>query len=243
LPASQHYVIDALNRRFSRAFLGIGPVIDDIDRDLKGYSPIDHFDNGYIKEGWDAVNQRLQAFKANNNDLNNFFRAAHAIADFYAHSSYVYFATLNSSPAQVPIYDPATGMSTDPDYSSGLFNLVSGKFTTNSYYWNNQPKNPAEVWKGKIISGRYAQKKDTQAGLLNQVIEGRTNIPVDLLNASDFYKRGALPHHNEIAVDEEKYDSKKHKLFPADQFTKQFEWRKDCAIRHVKKAFFDNWNG
>ena len=97
------------------------------------------------------------------------------------------------------------------------------------------------MWAGKLISGRYAQISDTQPGLINQLIEGRTNIPPSLLAAPDFFKRGALPHHNEIAVDEEKFDSKRHKLFDAAQYALQFAARKNCAIRHVKKAFFDNW--
>ena len=63
LPANQHWVIDALNRRFHRAVFGIaGPIVDDIDRDLKTYSPIDHFDNGYIPEGWDNVKDRAGPF-------------------------------------------------------------------------------------------------------------------------------------------------------------------------------------
>jgi hypothetical protein len=243
LPPEQHWVIDALNRRFSRAILGIaGPIVDDIDRDLKSYSPVDHFDNGYIKESWENVRNRLAAFNANNDDLDSFFHAAHGIADFYAHTSYVYFQTRNSSPAQVPLCDPDAPLPFVPGYDSDPFNLASGRFTVNPYYWKNQTVSPAQQWAGKLISGRYAQVKDTQPGLLNWVIEGRVNIPPALLAALDFYTRGALPHHNEIAVDDDSYDPKKHKLFSAAQYSQQLAWRKDCAIRHVKAAFFDNWH-
>jgi len=243
LPANQHWVIDALNRRFHRAILGVaGPLIDDIDRDLKTYSPIDHFDNAYIPEGWDNVATRLGLFNQNNNDLDSFFHAAHAIADFYAHTSYVYFVNGVDKPDSIPIYDPSKPLTFTPSYVSDPFNLDSDRFSLNAHYWKDPLQKRSEAWAGKLISGRYAQVSDTQSGLINQFIEGRTNIPPKLLEADDFFKRGALPHHNEIAVDDETYDGKKHKLFDAGQYTLQFQARKNCAIRHVKKAFFENWH-
>jgi Transglutaminase-like superfamily len=242
LPVNQHWVIDALNRRFHRAVLGIaGPIVDDIDRDLKTYSPVDHFDNAYIPEGWDNVKNRLVLFSQDNNDLDSFFHAAHGIADFYAHTSWVYFHDI-TSPDNVPICDPSQPLSFTPAYATDPFNLDSDRFSFNAHYWKNPLQKRSEVWAGKLISGRYAQVSDTQPGLINQLIEGRTNIPAALLAATDFFLRGALPHHNEIAVDDETFDSKKHKLFDAVQYGLQFQARKNCAIRHVKNAFFDNWH-
>ena len=243
LPPAQHYVIDSLNRKFHRVIFGIaGPVVDDIDRDLKTYSPIDHFDNAFIPEGWANVKARLALFHTDNHDLDSFFHAAHAIADFYAHTSYVYFQKDISAPDAVPIFDPEAALPFVPAYDADPFNLDSGKFSVNDHYWKNQPETRAACWAGKLISGRYAQVSDTQPGITNLLIEGRTNIPEALQDQADFYKRGALPHHNEIAVDEEKFNSK-HKLFTKDQYALQFAARKSCAIRHVKKAFFENWKG
>ena len=80
-----------------------------LDVNILTYDPRDHFDNGYIPEGWDRVNARLAAFRANNNDWDNFGAAAHSIGDFYAHSSYVHFAVLQNAASpqgQAVVYSP-----------------------------------------------------------------------------------------------------------------------------------------
>jgi hypothetical protein len=87
-------VLDALNRHFSR-ILGFGPVVDDIDNFLSdGYDSRDHFDNGFINEGWQRVQERLGAFQQQRTDFDQFAYAAHGISDFYAHSSYLHFARI-----------------------------------------------------------------------------------------------------------------------------------------------------
>lgn len=214
--------------------------MDDIDRDLKGYSPIDHFDNAYISEGWDNVKNRLAAFKADNTDLDSFFHATHAIADFYAHTSYVYFR-MGADPQSTPVNDPNTGLNFIPSYNQDPSNLDSDRFSFNTQNWKGGAGTRSTAWAAKLISGRYAQNGDTQPVLINQLIEGRTNIPQKFLDAPDFFNRGALPHHNEIAVYDETFDPKKHKLFNAEEYARQFAARKSCAIRHVHNAFFDNW--
>jgi len=58
-----------------------------------------------------------------------------------------------------------------------------------------------------------------------------------------------LPHHNEIAVDDQNI-STGHKLYrgtatgPADRqaFANQFRWRKNTAIAHIQQALADNYH-
>ena len=80
-----------------------------LDANIATYDPRDHFDNGYVDAGWARVNANLSKFKADNSDWGSFGAAGHAIADFYAHSSYVHFAQLENAEAaegQAVIYQP-----------------------------------------------------------------------------------------------------------------------------------------
>ena len=113
-------------------------------------------------------------------------------------------------------------------------------------------------WAGKLISGRYAQPGaglwgsitgDIGPGSLvsHQLPELISHIPKALLNAPDFWKRGALPHHNEIAVDEfpEKLQDNEiaaHGLYPdRASYSKQFHWRYNTAVLHIRDAFCKHW--
>lgn len=58
-----------------------------LDANIATYDPRDHFDNGYIPEGWQQVQNRLAQFKQDPSDWESFGAAAHGIGDFYAHSS------------------------------------------------------------------------------------------------------------------------------------------------------------
>lgn len=79
--------------------------MDDVDLP-GGYDPRDHFDNGYIEESWKQVAIRLEQFRtAGVRNLDLFHRAAHAIGDFYAHSSYGEFAALQNG--KLALYDPS----------------------------------------------------------------------------------------------------------------------------------------
>ena len=95
------------------------------------------------------------------------------------------------------------------------------------------PQEAATLWKGKLISGRYAQKVDS-----HNITETITFIPSLLSREKGFGLRGSLPHHNEIAVDE---DQGKNKLYDSDSFAAQYLLRKDAAVRHIRQAFADNW--
>jgi len=137
-----------------------------------------------------------------------------------------------------------TGSPADP--SLPPFDLTSGDFSTNSALWPGTPGQAAAQWAGQLISGRYAQKYDPKATLF----EGFTSMPTALANAPGYKTRGALPHHNEIAVDGPSLGNR-HRLYrktatdAADRqaYDNQFRWRKNAAIAHVRQAFQDHWRG
>jgi hypothetical protein len=224
-----------------------------LDANILAYDPRDHFDSGYIPEGWARVNQRLAAFGKNNDDWDSFGAAAHAIGDFYAHSSYVHFAELeNVGPksGQAAVYEPDVDLVAAPEYIAAAadpslppFDLTSNAFSMNTNLWKGTKQQAAQQWAGKLISGRYAQKYDPRAGFF----EGFTSLPASLAQAPDFPTRGSLPHHNEIAVDDSSMGSG-HKLYrakssgPADRgsYANQFRWRVNTAVEHIRRALDDN---
>lgn len=232
-----------LLRGFRRPVLGLfGPIVDDIDR--RPYDPVEHFDNGYIAEGWQRVRLLLDRFRADNADLPSFALAAHAMADFYAHSSYAHFAKVQGSGSGAfvepwAIDAPGGGLAVEPDYARGEFDLARGRFSTNPFYWRGTGRERAALWRGKIVSGRYAQEDDTQGGLLDHLfMEGVTWIPKQYLAAPGFAVRGSLPHHDEIAVDEAAMHPG-HVLYSEARYRQQFAIRKNTAVRHVRQAFLD----
>jgi len=244
------WVLDALNRSFSHIFL-VGPMVDDVDNPfINAYDPRDHFDNGFIAESWDRASQRLDKFAQDNTDLHSFAYAAHGIADFYAHSSYVHFANLVNAAdpkGRAEVYDPPGPGQLDsaPDYSAGCtFDLTSAKFSVNPGYWKKTKAEAAAQWKGQLLSGRYAQDREIPKGL----IERFTSVPEELRKQPDFWQRGSLPHHNEIAVDQAKRDAP-HQLYntnsagSADRmaYQNQFKWRTNAACEHIRQAFQRRW--
>lgn len=242
------FVLDALDRHFSR-IAGISPVIDDIDNFLThGYDSRDHFDNGLIPESWQRVHDRLNGFDSNNSNLDLFAYAAHGIADFYAHSSYLHFAKLVDG-AALP-YDatrPDLCLASPPTYAAGTsFDLAAGPFSINNRIFTGNKADAAQIWNGQLISGRYAQQADSHG-----VVETLTFIPKDIRKAPGFAQRGGLPHHNEIAVDEESFD-RAHLLYknlpgaaPDDRtsYQNQFAWRRKTALLHIRQAFQQHWHG
>jgi hypothetical protein len=226
-----------------------------LDVNILTYDPRDHFDNGYIPEGWDRVNSRLAAFAINNNDWGSFGAAVHSIGDFYAHSSYVHFAKLQNAASlegQAVIYSPDGDLVAPPQYTANPgdpslppFDLTSDAFSMNTNLWKGTKQEAAAQWAGRFISGRYAQKYDPKAGFF----EGFTSLPSELAHAPDYKTRGAVPHHNEIAVDDRNISSG-HKLYrakangPDDRqaFANQFRWRKNTAIAHIQQALANNYH-
>ncbi len=226
-----------------------------LDANIFSYDPRDHFDNGYIDQGWAVANSRLAQFNKDNADWDSFGAAAHAIGDFYAHSSYLHFAALQNpsrDQGRADIYTPGAGLVAPPEYTATgadpslpPFDLTSNTFSMNTNLWKGTKAQAARQWAGKLISGRYAQKYDPVATFW----EGFTSIPTALAQAPGFAARGSLPHHDEIAVDDRAM-GKRHKLYqstssgPADRraFANQFRWRVNTAVQHVRQALQDNYH-
>ncbi|SEK86064.1 transglutaminase-like domain-containing protein [Nitrosovibrio tenuis] len=229
------WVLKSLNRHFTSVLWRRSLTVDDVDLP-GGYDPRDHFDNGYIEESWKQVAVRLEQFRtAGVRNLDLFHRAAHGIGDFYAHSSYGEFAAVQNG--KLALYDPnnpAASLPQAPDYGTGSdFDIASAKFSTNTALWKGSPQEAAALWKGKLISGRYAQKSDSHS-----IVERITFVPAVLTKDKSFKARGSLPHHNEIAVDE---DQGSNVLYDSGKFAAQYNLRKDAAVRHIRQAFVDNW--
>jgi hypothetical protein len=212
-----------------------------MDVNTTTYDPRDHFDNGYIAQSWQQMNQNLMK-----KTLDGLARACHTVGDFYAHSSYAHFARRDGK-GDIVLFD---GVMTDdrfvrtPDYGSSEFDLHdTGCFSTNSslctmtkdaaiQYWNSQ----------KLLSGRYAQPGDPSQGIFERLI---TSIPYQLRHQPDFMQRTCLPHHNEIAVDSD-LDSNGdvpdgHRLYPdPGVYSAQFTLRMNAAVNHIRHLY-DMW--
>ena len=79
------------------------------------------------------------------------------------------------------------------------------------------------------------------------VPSGRPAVPANLKNRPCFRFRGALPHHNEIAVDEfpkkmTKADYKIQKLYDPPAYARQFTYRYNTARSHILQVFSENWS-
>lgn len=227
----------ALRANFRTVF---GHVVDDVDYHTGDYDPREHFDSGYLDEGWRWVTWRLERFAEDPFNRTNYFAyAAHAIADFYAHTSYPHFAAREGLPGArtIPLYDPTKphgGLGTPPRYAPETgFDLDT--FTAHRSWQGDR----AATFDGELISGRYGMTRDTWPGFLNQLTEGMTWIPKELRNRADFPRRYGLPHHNEIAVDAPERESD-HTLYRGFEYDRQFALRKAAAVAHIRKAYLDH---
>jgi hypothetical protein len=236
----------------------LGNTIDNIDSPRK-YNPLEHFDNGLIGDSWALVQQNLARFSGNNNDTFAFALAAHAIADFYAHSSYAHFAPKDNSAID---HSPAVKRYSASDFASwrsGIrydaslgFDLGTKKFSINTHHWQGKLSQRPGKWAGKLLSGRYAQADDSDrpspnwlspSEVVGYFTEGSCQKDWDSLGVIAKYPDVACaPHHNEIAVDDNN-PSSMHVLYPRGQtFTNQFTLRRNTAVLHVREAFFNNWH-
>ena len=234
----------------------LGNIIDNVDSPRK-YNPLEHFDNSLIDDGWALVNQRLTQFDGDRSPL-TFSLAAHAIADFYAHSSYAHFAPADAnapgpSPACVR-YDPGNfdAWKQNIAYTASKgFDLLNKKFSINTHRWQGKLSQRPGKWQGKILSGRYAQADDSDrpspnilspAQVVGYFTESSCRGDWDSVGTIQKYKDIACaPHHNEIAVDEDA-PSSLHKLYTdAATYRTQFTCRRNTAVLHVREAFFRHW--
>jgi hypothetical protein len=135
----------------------------------------------------------------------------------------------------VPPYNPdkpSADLANALDYEGGDFDLTADQFST-SPDWRAGKEAAAAAWKGKIISGRYAQHGDSQ-----DMLERLTPTPRILDRPGD---RAALPHHNEIAVDGDKSTNTLYQ--PVGEYHRQLEMRRNAAAQHIRSAFLENWTG
>jgi hypothetical protein len=214
------------------------------------YNPLDHFDNGCIDESWSLVERRLSAFTSSGRkDFECFAEAIHGIADFYAHSSYLHFAWLDAAQAErgAKPYPGKTELDANSDSflhdapyygpldAPGLVDFDLHRFSKNPKLWNGGVDAAIEAWDGKLISGRYAQdKSDAQGSFVDSNIEKLNVLPAKWRQPA----RGALPHHDEIAVDAPD-PSHAHRLYDVTSYRQQFQWRVATAIRHIRQAYTD----
>lgn len=205
-----------------------------IDGNIGTYHPFDHFDNAYIDKSWDRVNQRLCT-----GNLTDFAFACHAVADFYAHTSYPHFFL---DKEKIPIYPQGMGVVNDPQVkdavyrtSSAVANTDSMNFDIYSSSTNNAPTSRTDAVRNfwitqGIISGRYAQPNDNSDGFFARL----THYPNELKVTSELDMRKWLPHHDEIAVDGET-PSANHRLYNNNTYTNEFNKRVAAAIEHTKQ--------
>lgn len=213
-----------------------------LDANPLAYDPREHFDNGYITEGWKMINKKLNGIGYDKRSLNTLANVVHSVADFYAHSSYAHFASYETNEKNIKLYDEIIHSQLHTPYDRNEFNLMDTKrFSVNEYYYKDNTRDRAVKYctNMKIISGRFAQKGDDKQGLLEKMF---IQVPYALRSAKTFPDRACLPHHNEIAVDaplkpDEKIPSG-HTLYQTrERFQKQFELRFSAAKRHINKVY------
>ncbi len=242
--------IERLNSYFHTKF---GYILDDIDA-KRPYDPLDHFDNGLIQESLNQLWHRTEIFKTSKSP-DTFALIAHSIGDFYAHTSYGNFAALDSSlrdpsPAW-EIYDTEKFSTSGIKYDGSRgYNLTNWDLSRNSNKWQGSARDRAAVWEGKIISGRFAQPDDDDVpkpqGLSPAEWVGYFMEPGSVDSwASAYYlsvhpEIASLPHHYEVAVDEESIDSR-HVLYTKQKLADRFLHCRNTAIHHIRKVFYGIW--
>jgi hypothetical protein len=207
---------------------------------VSSYDPREHFDNGYIEEGWSLLREYLK-----HKNLNNLTYALHAVADFYAHTSYAQFAPRETDGKRIALYNDAVSPQLNAEYAVEPFNLNDiNRFSVNPYFYKDTDRTKAVAYcdKQQIISGRFAQPRDPSQTFLEKNF---VYIPYDMRHAKDFPDRGSLPHHNEIAVDAPLGKDNKlpdaHMLYQTPKgYQEQFNLRFDAAKRHVTQEY-EQW--
>jgi hypothetical protein len=219
---------DLVRSRMARSFTTLfGNVID--EPDLARYDPRHHFDSSLIPAAWGHVLGWLRSYRRKPITDAAAIRcvcwAAHAIGDFYAHSTYAHF--LEREGRGLLPYDPETGRpalafdyANDPDFQGAAL----------SYYlpwWNPSVFDRFAKWRGHAISGRYSLRGDAHG-----VVEKFVNLAPSEAFPTPAARSlvGSLPHHDEIAVDEEHGSNK---LYGPQRYAAQYRLRYALALAHI----------
>jgi hypothetical protein len=184
-----------------------------IDVNVLDYDPRDHFDFAYIDESWQRIQENLEK-----KDLESFGRAAHTIADFYAHSMYAHFAAPPPSEVdRIDLYDPA-----EPNIPSSELTYDFEGFDMPGC--NKTAAEAAAMWRGKLVSGQWWR--------------WFTTFPDDLeKRRRDLAKRRCLPDHDNVAVDG-LHAGSSHRLYTDPEIhRRQFVLRRNAAIEHIRKEY------
>jgi hypothetical protein len=214
--------------RIARSFTTLfGNVID--EPDLARYDPRHHFDTALIPAGWANVLGWVRNYRkkplTDADGLRCACWAAHAIGDFYAHSTYAHF--LERERRGLVPYDPETGRpalgfdyANDPDFKRAAL----------SYYppwWNPSHFDRFARWRGHAISGRYSLQGDSHSAVEKFVnLAPAAAFPTPAARSL----AGSVPHHDEIAVDEEHGSNK---LYGPQRYAAQYRMRYALALSHI----------
>jgi hypothetical protein len=187
-----------------------------VDTNILAYDPRDHFDFAYIDESWSRVESRLKDKSAQR--LQRFALAAHAIADFYAHSMYAHYAPQKAGGNAIEIYDPGTPLAINNDFVFDKFDLPGCA----------RSKQQAKAqWSTKLISGQWWR--------------WFTSYPDDIQTQQELGPRRCLPDHDCLAVDSPSPHQAPHLYEDSTEYRRQFALRRGAAIEHVRKAY-QQWN-
>ncbi|HMK43319.1 MAG TPA: transglutaminase domain-containing protein [Dissulfurispiraceae bacterium] len=221
-----HIFDEALSGLSSWDLLYVKAISLAMDLNPTVYDPRDHFDNGYVAESWDILKERLKE-----GTLSGLARAGHAVADFYAHTSYEFFG--KRTDGELMPFDPDNPdacFTQAPEYGRGGFDFA--RFSVNESKCDDTLHTESiPHWNGKkLVSGRFGQPGDQAQGVLEKTF---ITIPYAMRHESDFKYRTCLPHHNEIAVDDEKKPDSHILYQDEERFREAFRLRRQAAVRHI----------
>lgn len=197
------------------------------------YDPLDHFDSGYITESWNRARTRLESCldPANHEMVRVFSRAAHGIADFYAHTSYAHFAQRDQSGALLLAKDSQwrdAALARRPDYGN------ASDFAINTFRpatpWQGTDAQRVSVWDGALLSGRWRLPGDFG-------VPPESSTWADGIRDKRMKWRMALPHHDDIAVDDLPASGASNGLYNRARFAEQYTLRYNAAVAHIRQVF------
>ncbi|MFO0984144.1 MAG: transglutaminase-like domain-containing protein [Planctomycetota bacterium] len=177
-----------------------------LDVNVLEYDPRDHFDFAYVEEGWALAARRLASAS-----LEDLGRAAHSIADFYAHTVYAEFAPRRADGSIRPYWPGFDASAIQYDFAP--YDVPGCK---------SSRAEASRLYAGRLISGQWWRWYST--------------FPDELQDADGFWQRRCLPDHDQLAVDEPRPRSDGYHRY-RDCWDDQFQVRRAAAVEHVRQAY------